>query len=46
MQTTIGHKLKVGTHSEQEKLKIRGKMWGWGGRGEHRHHNIMNMKQF
>lgn len=30
MQTTIGHKLKVGTHSEQEKLKIRGKMWGAG----------------
>lgn len=32
MQTTIGHKLKVGTHSEQEKLNNKRKMWG-GGRG-------------
>lgn len=42
MQTTIGHKLKVGTHSEQEKLKIRGKMWGRGrGRGKGRNIHII-----
>lgn len=30
MQTTIGHKLKVGTHSEQEKLNNKRKNVGWG----------------